>query len=639
MEPLEQTRVFSERYELTHLIARGGMAQVYRAHDRLLDRVVALKVLFPELSVDQTFVERFRREALAAAKLSHPNIVPVFDWGEDAGTYFIVMEFVAGEPLSATLRQHGTLPAARAAVIAAEVAAALSYAHRHGVVHRDVKPGNVLITEDGSVKVTDFGIARALNTEESLTQAGSVMGTATYFSPEQAEGAAVDARSDVYSLGIVLYEMLAGRPPFQGDSPVAVASKHVREMPPLIRQFQIEVPEPVEAIAMMAIAKSPIDRYPSAEAMRSDLMRFVEGLPVEAPDPLIAANADLVNATTMMGAVNTTQAVPIFPGPRTDLPRSRRSRRRRRAWTIGTLSLVLVLLLGLAAWGIASKSSSKTTLSVPNVVGMSQAKARSALKKEGLKVGIVSQIGSNKPVDQVISTNPGVGLPISKGGSVDLTVSNGKAAIDVVVPDVSNQLLPAAESTLQSAGFTVKVVTSNNSSAPINTVIGQSPAGGSKAPKGSLVTLTIVPPPSTVAVPNVVGQTASSAAAVIGSAQLTVGTQDSKCDNAQPNGSVSSQDPPAGATVAPNVAVNLVISTGPCSVSVPNVVGLQYSVAQGSLTNAGLNSSSSSCSSGSAVVSSQSPSYPTTVASGATVTLTCSSPPTTTTTSATTTTG
>src|SRR5271157_3154085 len=261
MEPVTAPRVFSNRYELTHLIARGGMAQVYRAHDRLLDRPVALKVLFPELSVDRAFVERFRREAQAAANLSHPNIVPVFDWGEDGGTYFIVMEFIDGRPLSSILRSAGPLHPDRAA----DVAAALDYAHRHGVVHRDVKPGNVLITEEGTVKVTDFGIARAINTEESLTQTGAVMGTAAYFSPEQAEGKGVDARSDIYSLGVVLFEMATGRPPFTGDSPVAVASKHVRDTPALPRAVNPATPPALEAVVMKAMAKNPAERYSSAE--------------------------------------------------------------------------------------------------------------------------------------------------------------------------------------------------------------------------------------------------------------------------------------------------------------------------------------------------------------------------------------
>src|SRR5580658_4203236 len=277
MDPPETPRVLSGRYELSHLVARGGMAEVYRAHDRLLDRPVALKVLFPELSVDRAFVERFRREAQAAANLSHPNIVPVFDWGEDGGTYFIVMEFIDGRALSSILRSAGPMHPDRAAEIGADVAVALAYAHRHGVIHRDVKPGNVLITEDGIVKVTDFGIARAINTEESLTQTGAVMGTATYFSPEQAEGMGVDARSDIYSLGVVLFEMVTGRPPFMGDTPVAVASKHVRENPPAPRDINPSIPPTFEAIILKAMSKDPAHRYQTAEELRADLLRFNEG--------------------------------------------------------------------------------------------------------------------------------------------------------------------------------------------------------------------------------------------------------------------------------------------------------------------------------------------------------------------------
>jgi eukaryotic-like serine/threonine-protein kinase len=621
MEPLDQTRVFSDRYELTHLIARGGMAQVYRAHDQLLDREVALKVLFPELSVDQTFVERFRREAQAAAKLSHPNIVPVFDWGEDNGTYFIVMEYVDGQPLSAILRDQKVLPPTRAAVIAADVAAALSYAHRHGVIHRDVKPGNVLITLDGSVKVTDFGIARAVNTEESLTQQGSVMGTATYFSPEQAEGANVDARSDVYSLGIVLYEMLAGRPPFQGDSPVAVASKHVRENVPLVRDFDPEVPAPIEAITMKALAKQPAARYGSAEAMRADLLRYVDGKAVDAEDPLLAVAA-AVNATSMMDAINKTQAVPVFPGPRRDLPR-RKKKSRRNAWIIGSTALVAVIVIGFVVYAVTSKRSSGT-INVPNVIGMSQIKATQSLIADGLKVGQISKVASNKPADQVVATNPGVGLPIAKGSSVDLSVSDGKGADQVAVPNVVNQPLQQAENALQLAGFTVKVVTSTSatSTAGSNNVVSQDPAAGQKVAKGSLITLTIPSSPQTVAVPNLVGQPTSVVGGLLGGAQLTIGSQATACSSQAVN-NVASQTPSAGSQVAPNTPVNIVISTGPCSVNLPNVIGYEYGAAQGLVSGQGFSVATSTCSAG-MTVTGQSPSgnqsYPPTQ----TVTLTCS---------------
>ena len=282
------------------------MADVYLARDRLLDRPVAVKVLFPEYATDPNFVERFRREAQAAANLTHPNIVGVYDFGQQGGTYFIVMEYVNGRTLAEVLRADGKLAPVQAATLSSEVAAALGFAHRNGVVHRDVKPGNILVTSHGDVKVADFGIARVANagTDAGLTQAGSVMGTATYFSPEQAQGATPDPRSDLYSLGIVMYEMVGGRPPFQGDNPVSIAYKQVHEAPPRLRDLTPDVPVAYEAIVTKLLAKNPDARYPSADDLRLDLTRFRDG---QRPEALAqaAAAAGMGGAAAMAAAATT----------------------------------------------------------------------------------------------------------------------------------------------------------------------------------------------------------------------------------------------------------------------------------------------------------------------------------------------
>jgi len=643
MDPNQAPRVFSERYELNHLIARGGMAEVYRAHDRLLDRPVALKVLFPELSVDRSFVERFRREAQAAANLSNPNIVPVFDWGEDSGTYFIVMEFIDGRPLSSILKTSGPLSTDRAAEIGAHVASALGYAHKHGVIHRDVKPGNVLITDDGLVKVTDFGIARAINTEESLTQTGAVMGTATYFSPEQAEGIGVDARSDIYSLGVVLFEMVTGRPPFLGDTPVAVASKHVRDMPPTPREINPSVQPTFEAIILKSMAKDPAARYPTAEDLRADLLRFNEGRAVVAMDDPTVMQAAL-GGTTVVGAVaglDATRTVDSQPGEADPESDPERERNRTRFYAI--LLVALLVLLGVVGFFLARQLGylgGSSSFSLPAVVGLPVGQATTTLTGEGLKVTDTSQATADYAVGTVLNSDPAKGTLVKKGDTVTLTVASAPVVPKTTVPSgITNTPVGNAESILAQAGLQSATKYQTGTAAE-GQVISSDPASGQSINKGGTVTLTVSSGPTTVPVPSLAGLSQNAAIQLLGSSQLQIGAITSVASSQYPAGQVIQSNPGAGAQVAPGTSVNIAVSTGPpapttttttsttaAQVSVPNVSGQTSSQAAAAITGAGLvpsgaQASASTCSGKPSGVFSQSPSSGTSVASGSTVTFT-----------------
>lgn len=551
---------YGGRYELIQKIARGGMAEVFMARDQLLDRPVALKVLFPELSVNISFVERFRREAQAAANLTHPNIVSVFDWGEADNTYFIVMELVDGVTLSSLIKDRERIDPDRAANIASEVAASLSFAHRHGVIHRDVKPSNVLITEDGQVKVTDFGIARAATADGDLTQTGAVMGTATYIPPEQAQGLVVDGRSDVYSLGVVLYEMLTGKVPFTGDSPLSIAYKHVREEPIHPRELVPEIPLGLEAIVLKAMAKDPSARYQSAIEMRDDLNRFLNKQDVMA---LGVADPGTTQALPLISPNDQDRTQVLRTAPIAQVPTD--SDHRGRNWLLAGIVVLVIIILALllGAKGLFNPSTPAPTttasVQVPSVVGESVGNAEATLTNDGLKY-TTSKKTSNESSGTVLSESPSAGTSVKKGDTVSLVVSSGPQK--ATVPNVVGSSVAKAESALISAGFQVSTNYVNNS-AKVGTVISQTPAANASADKGSTVSIDVSNGPSQVQVPNVVGQPLAQASNTLGSKSLQLGSVTYQSSSSVPNGDVISTNPSPGTTVAPNTPVDVVVSQGP----------------------------------------------------------------------------
>ncbi|QXC59729.1 Stk1 family PASTA domain-containing Ser/Thr kinase [Aquihabitans sp. G128] len=491
--------VLNGRYELQRRVGRGGMAEVFLARDRLLDRPVAIKILFPEFATDPSFVARFRREAQSAANLNHPNIVGVYDWGKERGTYYIVMEYIDGRSVSDILRSDGPIEAKRAAGIAADVAGALGFAHRKGVVHRDVKPGNVLITSNGEVKVADFGIARAMtqSSEENLTQTGSVMGTATYFSPEQAQGKPVDPRSDLYSLGVVLYEMSAGKPPFSADSPVAIAYKHVQEPVPSLREQVPGVPEAYEAITLKALAKQADDRYQDAAELRADLLRFREGRPVQAAAALAAPPPGPPTAAT--AAVPRAAGVVVPAGPATGATEAARYEepppRKRTGWFFAAILLLLVVLGGLLfAFGkqLGVFDSETKQVTVENYVGLTRNEASQKLDNLGLTAEF-EVAASDKPKDEVIAQDPESGGSVDEGGTVKLTVSGGAATADI--PDLNGFTEAAARSQLVELGFADAKITRREEESDLSagTVIRSEPGPGTQPVDASIVLVVAIP--------------------------------------------------------------------------------------------------------------------------------------------------
>ncbi len=558
-------RVFSNRYEVLRPIAQGGTAEVFLAHDRLLDRQVALKALFPEFARDPTFVERFRREAQSAASLSHQNIVAIHDWGQEAGTYFIVMEMVQGRSLRDLIRSEAPIEPQYAADICAEIAAALAFAHRNGLVHRDVKPGNVLLTPDGGVKVADFGIARA-STSEALTQTGSVMGTATYFSPEQAQGHPVDGRSDVYSLGVVLYEMVTGVAPFTGDTPVAVAYKQVQEAPVLPTRRNPNVPADLEQIILTAMQKDVRNRYQTAEDLRADLVRFRRGRPLagvpvtamiaETPAPPVAPRVSDTTATVMNPRV-----------AEIAVARSSSSR----SIAAGVTLLVLAVIVGLVLWIASQNSEDGRDVEVLEVIGLQVDVAKERLQNQGFVVDATPVTDSDAPNGEVVSQDPEAGDTATKGTTINLEYS---ATATAEIPNVEGLDVAAAERELADNGFTnlglQELVPHDLIEAGL--VVGTDPPAGENQDTGIEIILLISAGPETVDVPNVLNLDVSAATKALTDAGFVVTTEKEPSADV-PEGNVVRTNPSPNTPAASGSAVKIFVSSGPEEIPVPNVIG------------------------------------------------------------------
>jgi len=578
--------IFGQRYRVTEKIGTGGMADVYKAVDEVLGRSVAVKVMHAKYASDEHFAARFRQEAQAAANLQSPYIVNIYDWGQDDDTYYIVMEYVRGLDLKKLIQQKGFLPSKEVADIGQQVCAALAVAHGYDIIHRDIKPHNIMVTPDGGVKVMDFGIARAGNT--TMTQTGSVFGTAHYVSPEQAQGKPLTAASDLYSLGVVLYEASCGRLPFDAETPVAVALKQVNEQPVRPSKINPALNPALEAIIGRALTKDPRGRYATAEDMRRDLQKVTRGMGLADSPTLVGMPpmGSAADATTVMPAVGARNE---YGETRDNYPKdSNMAPKKKKTWWIWLLVAILIIGAGIGvAYGLGLLGGSSVT--VPDVVGKTLEEATTELTGAGFVVGETTQKNDDTVVtDSIISQSPGAGTSAEKGAKVNLTVSIG--AQEIPVPDITDLSEADARTAIEKAGFTVNAQPAEYSDkVDSGFVISQSPVSGEKAAKGSAISYVPSKGIKSSTVPSVVGLSSARARTKLTDAGFTVSVNKTYSDTVA-KGVVVSQNPSSGLSVNDGSTVTIMVSKGAqvVKVTVPDVVGLTKAAASNMLTTLGL---------------------------------------------------